>query len=172
MVVFGMPGNRGVWLDDFGQYDREAAVFSACGGAALYRRSALEAMRAHDGFIFDERLFMYCEDVDVGWRLQTLGWHCIFAPHAVVYHALSATGGGTLASYYVSRNIWMVMALSVPDQFLRPYRSRILAYHLGRLKRTLQHMREPAARAAPSRHDFRHRAVARCGQAHPFDFTR
>jgi GT2 family glycosyltransferase len=91
---------------------------------------------------------MYCEDVDLAWRLQTLGWQCVFAPHAVVYHALSATGGGSLASYYVSRNIWLVMARSVHVQFTRPYRSRIAAYHLGRTIRTLRHLREPAARSS------------------------
>ncbi|HEX5164944.1 MAG TPA: glycosyltransferase family 2 protein [Thermomicrobiales bacterium] len=146
--VRGMPGNRGVWLDDFGQYDSESDVFSACGGAALYRRQALEDLLQRDGHIFDELLFMYCEDVDLGWRMQTAGWPCVFAPGAVVYHALSATGGGTLASYYVSRNVWFVMARSVPSMFLRSYRRRIAAYHLGRAWRALRHLREPAARAS------------------------
>jgi GT2 family glycosyltransferase len=146
--VRGMPGNRGVWLEDFGQYDREGQVFSACGGAVLYRRHALDDLLKRDGHVFDERLFMYCEDVDLGWRLQTAGWPCVFAPRAVVYHALSATGGGTLASYYVSRNVWIVMARSVPRTFLRPYRSRIAAYHLGRAVRALRHVHEPAARAS------------------------
>lgn len=146
--VRGMPGNRGVWLDDFGQYDHEGEVFSACGGAALYRRAALDDLRQRDGFVFDERLFMYCEDVDLGWRLQTAGWPCVFAPRAVVYHALSATGGGTFASYHVSRNLWLVIAGSVPTRFVHPYRRRIAAYHLGRTLRNFRHIREPAARAA------------------------
>jgi len=146
--VRGMPFNRGVWLDDFGQYDCEEPIFAACGGAVLYRRCALEELRNRDGYVFDERLFMYCEDVDLAWRLQTAGWPAIFAPSAVVYHALSATGGGNLASYYVNRNVWRVIAASVPDEFIRPFRARIAAYHLGRTWRTLRHLREPAARAA------------------------
>ncbi len=146
--VRGMPGNRGVWLEDVGQYDDENEVFSACGGAALYRREALEAVQARDGHVFDERLFMYCEDVDLGWRLQAAGWRCVFAPSAIVYHALSATGGGTLASYYVSRNVWMVLAQSVPREFTKPYRMRIFAFHLGRIVRGLRHLCEPAARAS------------------------
>ncbi|MDQ3547363.1 MAG: glycosyltransferase family 2 protein [Chloroflexota bacterium] len=146
--VRGMPVNRGVWLDDVGQYDREGEVFAACGGAALYRRAAFDDLRNRDGFVFDERLFMYCEDVDLAWRLQTAGWPCVFAPRAVVYHALSATGGGTLASYFVARNVWLVIAGNVPDVFVRPYRARITAYHAGRLVRTVRHLREPAARAS------------------------
>lgn len=146
--VRGMPGNRGVWLDDFGQYDREDEVFAACGGAALYRRAALDDLQRRDGFVFDQRLFMYCEDVDLAWRLQSAGWPAVFAPRAVVFHALSATAGGSLASYHVARNVWFVMALSVPDAFVRPFRARLAAYHLGRTFRTLRHVREPAARAA------------------------
>ena len=50
---------------------------------------------------------MYLEDVDLNWRAQLAGWQCIYAPDAVVYHHLSATGGGVLASYYVGRNtLW------------------------------------------------------------------
>ena len=142
-----MPGNRGVWLEDFGQYDVETDVFSACGGAALYRRRALDDLRSTDGHVFDERLFMYLEDVEIGWRLQARGWRCMFAPEAVVYHALSATGGGPFASYYVARNLILVSARTVPEPFVAPYRRRMIAYQAGRIARTLRHVREPAARA-------------------------
>jgi GT2 family glycosyltransferase len=146
--VRGMPGNRGVWLVDYGQFDDDTVVFSACGGAALYRRSALADTRRGPREFFDERLFMYCEDVDLGWRLQMRGWTCVFEPQAVVYHHLSATGGGTLASYYVARNVWLVLSRSVPKGVLSPWRWRIIAYHLGRFLRSLHHIREPAARAS------------------------
>jgi GT2 family glycosyltransferase len=146
--VRGMPGNRGVWLEDFGQYDAEEDVFSACAGAALYRRAALSAVRLGNGDIFDTRLFMYCEDVDLAWRLQSRGWRCVFAPDALVYHHLSATGGGNLASYYVSRNIWRVLATSVPRSLVQRYRWRIAMYHGGRLLRNVRAAREPAARRA------------------------
>lgn len=49
--VDGIPGNRGVWEPDVGQYDREEEVFSACGAAAAYRRALLE-----DIGLFDEDL--------------------------------------------------------------------------------------------------------------------
>ena len=144
--VQGMPGNRGVWLPDTGQYDLEEEVFSACAGAALYRRSALESVRLPNGDWFDTRLFMYCEDVDLGWRLQLAAQRCIYCPSAVVYHHLSATGGGTLASYYVARNIWLVLANSVPAGFWDEHRLRIIAYQAGRFLRNLKHIRQPAAR--------------------------
>lgn len=146
--VRAMPGNRGVWLEDFGQYDAEDEVFGACAGAALYRRSALSDVALENGDVFDSRLFMYCEDVDLSWRLQIAGYPCRFAPSSVVYHRLSASGGGRLASYYVSRNIWLVYARSVPREIFRPFRRRMVAYHAGRIARMFRHAREPAARAA------------------------
>lgn len=144
--VRGMPGNRGVWLPDTGQYDREELVFGACAGAALYRRSALDALRLDNGDWFDTRLFMYCEDVDLSWRMQSTGFNCVYCPTAVVYHHLSATGGGQLASYYVARNVWLVLANSVPAQVRNEYRWRIMSFHAGRFIRNILRLREPAAR--------------------------
>ena len=49
----GIPGNRGVWQKDAGQYDEEALVFGACGGAAAYRKNFIE----ETGFMDDEFYF-------------------------------------------------------------------------------------------------------------------
>ncbi len=146
--TWGMPVNRGVWLDDLGQYDREEMIFGACAGAALYRRSALSRVRLANGSTFDPQFFMYLEDVDLAWRLQREGFDCVYVPDAVVRHHLSASGGGKLASYYVSRNIWAVLIRSMPRQILRRHWKSIVAHHLGRNARHLSHARSPEARAA------------------------
>ena len=90
--VDGVPGNRGVWEVDRGQYDDAAStppVFGACAGAAAYRRELFDRIG-----VFDEDLGSYCEDVDLNWRARLAGYGCVYAPLAVVYHHLSATGGG------------------------------------------------------------------------------
>ena len=43
-------------------YDKSVPVFSACGGAAIYRRSVFEEI----GY-FDEEHFAYLEDLDIGY---------------------------------------------------------------------------------------------------------
>ena len=88
-----------MWEIDQGQYDREEYVFSACGGSAAYRRSMLDQIG-----LLDEDFFYSCEDVDLAWRAQLAGWRCVYAPNAVVYHKLKATGGGATASFYDGRN--------------------------------------------------------------------
>ncbi len=143
----GRPGNRGVWQRDVGQFECEEEVFGACAGAALYRRSALDDVARIDGAILDPSFFMYCEDVDLSWRLRLRGYSIIYAPAAVVYHHLSATGGGPLASYYVARNTLNVIAKDLPGPLLWKNLPLIAADQARDAWRTLPHLREPAARA-------------------------
>jgi GT2 family glycosyltransferase len=44
--------------------------------------------------LLDEDFFFSCEDVDLAWRPNLAGWRCRYAPTAVIYHKLKATGGG------------------------------------------------------------------------------
>ena len=138
----GVPGNRGVWEKDRGQYDREEYVFGACAAAAAYRRSMLD-----DVGLFDERFGMYCEDVDLSFRAQLQGYRCIYVPTARVYHRLSATGGGPLASYFCGRNFVGLVVKNVPSSVLRRCWHRMLVAQLRIAIEALRHAREPAARA-------------------------
>lgn len=142
----GEPGSRGVWERDRGQYDTLAEVFGPCAAAAAYRRSALEQLGA-GGRLLDEDLVMYCEDVDLNLRARRLGLRTLFVPTAVVYHRLSATGGGVLASYYCGRNFALVWAKNMPRPLARRHWPALLASQLGFALHSLRHLREPAARA-------------------------
>ena len=138
----GIPRNRGVWQRDEGQYDTDLVVFGGCGGGVAYRR---EAWQAAGGF--DERLFMYLEDVDLAWRLRLLGWEAVFAPEARLYHHLSATGGGVLASYYTGRNTVWVIAKDMPGPLIRRHLRHILGGQWRVMKDALRAWRGEAARA-------------------------
>jgi len=121
MAADGIPRNRGVWQRDQGQFDDDRAIFGGCGGGVAYRREAWEQAGG-----FDERLFMYLEDVDLAWRLQLLGWDAVFAPAARLYHHVSATGGGALASFYTGRNTIWVIAKDMPGPLVRQHFGRIV----------------------------------------------
>jgi GT2 family glycosyltransferase len=140
--VNGIPLNRGVWQKDEGQFDHDLYIFGGCGGAVAYRRAMLAEIGG-----FDESLFMYLEDVDLNWRAQLAGYRAVFAPQAVVYHHLSATGGGVLASYYTGRNTIWVLAQDLPGVIFRRYWREIMAAQLQIAFDALRAWRGQAARA-------------------------
>ena len=152
-TVDGIPGNRGVWQRDEGQFDQEENVFSACGGASAFRRSMLEELaskgqgEAAHSQVFDEDFFAYCEDVDLGWRAQLAGYQCLYVPRAVIYHRLSATGGGKIASYYTGRNLLYILAKDYPASLFRKQWWRIIRAQLRISWEALKAWRGEAARA-------------------------
>lgn len=141
--VDGIPGNRGVWQRDTGQYDREEPVFSACGGAASYRRVMLDEI----GFL-DDAFFFSCEDVDLAWRAQLAGWEVMYAPRAVVYHKLKASGGsGAVGSYHDGRNFLYVIWKNYPTSLLRRHAGAVIRAQLRLSGEALRSWRGAAARA-------------------------
>ena len=56
------------------------------GGAMLVRRNALSSISG-----FDEKMFLYMEDVDLCRRLREAGWRIIYEPHAIVVHAIGGS---------------------------------------------------------------------------------
>ncbi len=65
------------------------------GGAALYRRSAFEAVGG-----FDEQIFAYYEDLDLALRMRQAGFHCRLARNARGVHAYSETLGANSGRKY------------------------------------------------------------------------
>ncbi len=77
-----------------------AGPLGPTGGAALYRREAFEAVGG-----FDERIFLYYEDLDLALRLAAAGGRCRLAPEARALHAYSASLGAANAAKY-ARTGW------------------------------------------------------------------
>ncbi len=141
--VDGLPGNRGVWQSDHGQFDQEEYVFSACGAAAAYRRTMLN----ETGFL-DDAFYFSCEDVDLGWRANLAGWRVLYVPEAVVYHKLKASGGGgETSSYYDGRNTLWLIWKNYPGSLLRQNGWSILKAQLAISRDALRAWRGAAARA-------------------------
>jgi GT2 family glycosyltransferase len=97
--------------------------------------------------LLDEDFFYSCEDVDLAWRAQLTGWLCVYAPRAVVYHKLSATGGGTTASFYDGRNAIYLLVKDYPTDLWRTYWRAILRRQWQITVEALRHWRGAAARA-------------------------
>lgn len=138
----GRAGNRGVWQADAGQFDQEEYVFSACGGSSAYRKIMLQEIG-----ILDDDFFFSLEDVDLAWRAQLTGWRCLYTPKAIVYHHLSATGGGITASYYDGRNLIFTLIKNYPIELWRKYGGLVLRAQVRLAWEALKAWRGAAARA-------------------------
>jgi GT2 family glycosyltransferase len=84
----GQNRGRGSGEPDHGQYDRIEETLWPDGCAAMYRREMLTAIGG-----FDEDLFAYADDAELGLRARIAGWRCVYAPAAVVRHHRGATLG-------------------------------------------------------------------------------
>lgn len=73
---------EGSWM-----HDRPRRLDWAHGAALLIRREALQEIGG-----FDERFFMYAEDLEWCWRAQRHGWEIWFEPSAVVRHVTNVSG--------------------------------------------------------------------------------
>ncbi len=94
------------------RFEKESKVFSACAGAAIYRRDLFEQI----GY-FDEFHFTYLEDVDVGYRARIMGYENRYTPRAIVYHAGSGVTGSRYNPFKVriaARNSWYVIYKNMP----------------------------------------------------------
>ena len=93
--ILGWAYQRGIG-QSVKKYGRSRRVFSACAGAAIYRREVFEQI----GY-FDEMHFAYLEDLDVGYRARIYGYDNVYCPAAVVYHVGSGTSGSKYNAFKV-----------------------------------------------------------------------
>ena len=97
-------------------WNREAVVFSACAGAAMYRTALFRTVG-----LFDEHHFAYLEDIDVSYRAQLYGYRILYCPTAVVEHVGSGTSGSKYNAFKVrlsARNSVYLLYKNMPPLML------------------------------------------------------
>lgn len=85
------------------------------GCCVLFNREILTAQ----GRLFDERFFMYGEDVELSWRLMQQGKELCYAPNTLVTHAGtgSSTKGGLFYEYYVAKSHFLLISMLSKNNF-------------------------------------------------------
>ena len=87
-----------------GHSPKTREVFGPCGAGAAYHRETFLRLRG-----FDERFFLYHEDVDLAFRMRLAGGICVQSANAIIDHVSSGISGraSQLAVYHGTRNrIW------------------------------------------------------------------
>ena len=167
----GVAHQRGPGRPDDGRWDEPGEAFSACAGAAVYRRAALLEAGG-----FDERLFSYLEDVDLGLRLRLAGWRCGYEP-ALARHARHGSSGQLERSVdaWVARNTLLLVVKAFPLRWVGPVAYRQLSWiaEAAREGRLGEHLRglAMAIPAVPgmlrSRRELRRKATMPIGAVVP-----
>ncbi|MBU3852580.1 MAG: glycosyltransferase family 2 protein [Candidatus Paraprevotella stercoravium] len=116
----GYPFCRGRVLDtverDKGQYDQITQIFWATGAALMIRSEDYWQAGGLDG-----DFFAHMEEIDLCWRLNTMGRKLVCIPDSVAYH----WGGGTLPkenprkTFLNFRNNLLMLYKNLPDQQLQ-----------------------------------------------------
>ncbi len=94
--------HRGVDEVDCGQYDTPQDTDFVTGCSMCIRRNVIDRIG-----LFDERYYLYLEDLDYCMRAKNAGFRLVYAPDSVVWHANAASTakpGNSLHQYYMTRN--------------------------------------------------------------------
>jgi GT2 family glycosyltransferase len=126
---------------DTGQYETEKEVDRVTGCSMLVRREVLE-----DVGLFDEKFFLYAEEVDLCVRARNKGFRNFYAPKSIVYHKVSASTGEDsvpVYAYYNTRNFLYLIWKNVPFPRREYYLIRSISRILFRSKGTIFRMTFP-----------------------------
>jgi GT2 family glycosyltransferase len=148
-VVFtnGYGADRGFQEVDSGQWETPEPVFAFCGASVCFRLAALRDV----GF-FDDDFFMYYEDTDLSWRLQSRGWSIRYTPEARArhLHAASSVEWSPFFTFHVDRNRLLVLTKNARPSFaareVLRYPATTASLALRELSRARRVRRRPAVR--------------------------
>lgn len=104
----GSATHYGYGRRDEERFNRREEVSFATGCALLLKREALEKVG-----LFDERYFMFGEDVDLSIRLAKAGYRILYLPKAVVWHKVGGSVGRKgegFIYYHMTRNRLLTMS--------------------------------------------------------------
>src|SRR6266566_1210640 len=121
LTWYGMGYKREAERPDTGEWDEPKDVLFATGAAMVVRAAVYREVGG-----FDERFFMFYEDVDFGWRLNLLGHRVRYVPASVAYHRHHVTMskfGSWRERYLLERNALLCLYKNLEDATL----ARVLA---------------------------------------------
>ena len=122
---FGWAGGLGEPVDAVPPGDREVGFPS--GAALIVRRSSWDALGG-----FDERYFMYGEDLDLGLRLRVAGEGVGIVPAARADHDYTFVKGD-YKWFYLERNRWWTVLGAYPAPLLALVLPALLVFELALL---------------------------------------
>jgi GT2 family glycosyltransferase/glycosyltransferase involved in cell wall biosynthesis len=113
---YGMGYKPTAGRPDDGTHEVAEDVLFGTGAAMFVRAEAFEALGG-----YDERYFMFYEDVDLGWRLNLAGWRVRYLPTSLAFHkhhASMKSFGDFKETYLLERNALYTLYKNLDDESL------------------------------------------------------
>jgi GT2 family glycosyltransferase len=113
---YGMGYKPHAGEKDRGAWDIEKDVLFGTGAAMFIRADVFEELEG-----FDDNFFMFYDDVDLGWRLNLLGYRFRFQPKSIAYHKHHASMnkfGNFREIYLLERNALFTLYKNLGDEEL------------------------------------------------------
>ncbi len=103
--IFGFGFSREKGKKDILQYNSIEEIGFAAGTCLFCSKEIFDKVG-----LFDEKLFAYNEDLDLGWRAKLLNYKSFYVPKSIVYHYGSAQWKWSGEKFYLlERNRWVVL---------------------------------------------------------------
>lgn len=113
---YGMGYKPHAGEKDRGAWDIEKDVLFGTGAAMFIRASVFDELNG-----FDDSFFMFYDDVDLGWRLNLLGYRFRFQPKSLAFHKHHASMnkfGNFRETYLLERNALYTLYKNLDDESL------------------------------------------------------
>ncbi len=113
---YGMGYKPHAGEKDRGSWDEEKDVLFGTGAAMFIRADVFDELGG-----FDDNFFMFYDDVDLGWRLNLLGYRFRFQPKSLAYHKHHASMnkfGNFRETYLLERNALYTLYKNLDDESL------------------------------------------------------
>lgn len=120
----GFPRNRNTKASEAPE---SGFVFSASGGASLYKTALFKEIG-----LFDDKFFAYYEDTDISFRAQLAGHAIYYEKSAVAYHKQGATSSKIpgFTVYQTFKNLPLLFWKNIPTALLIKVGSRFLLLYV------------------------------------------
>lgn len=111
----GHANSIGFGEKDRVKFNKAGYVFLINGGGCLIKREVFESIG-----LFDEKFFLYMEDIDLSFRAQMVGFKAWYEPKAVIFHKHKATSSSNkpLMEYFLFRNMMQTIIKDFPKELL------------------------------------------------------
>ncbi len=130
LTWFGMGYKREAELEDHGEWETPKNVLFPTGASMFVPRRVYDELGG-----FDERFFMFYEDVDFGWRVNLAGYDVRYVPTSVAYHRHHVTMkkfGNYREAYLLERNSLACLFKNLGPDLLRTVFAPALALAVER----------------------------------------